>query len=193
MSDLLPWNATPQERALAEAIARISDVDVSGIRAVWNPETCPVNLLPWLAWAFSVDEWSADWSDQQKRDTVRNAIAVQRKKGTIGAVRDALAALGIDVQVQEWFNQSPAAAPYTFKLRMSADQTPVDKSGIAAAIAIVNVTKNIRSHLEEILIIARSETRLYSAAVTNTGNEITVSGYQPGLVALNETSLIIGA
>ncbi|MDT9105875.1 phage tail protein I, partial [Escherichia coli] len=121
MSDLLPNNATPLEAALAEAIARISDVPTPA-RDVWNPDTCQANLLPWLAWAFSVDEWDADWSEAQKRAAIKAAVPVQRYKGTIGAVREALAALGFGVQVQEWFNQLPAGAPYTYRLLLTADQ-----------------------------------------------------------------------
>ena len=52
--DLLPANATPLERALAETTARLSDVAVP-IRDLWSPENCPTELLPWLAWALSVD------------------------------------------------------------------------------------------------------------------------------------------
>ncbi len=75
MSKLLPQNSTPLERALADAHpAQASQADA--IRALWNPETCPSELLPWLAWTLSVDDWSADWSERQKRDTVKIAHAV---------------------------------------------------------------------------------------------------------------------
>ena len=52
---LLPHNASPQERAIEAATARLADVPVP-LRDLWNPETCPAELLPWLAWAFGVDE-----------------------------------------------------------------------------------------------------------------------------------------
>jgi len=109
MSSLLPINSTQLERAVVFAGARVSDLSVI-TREIWNPESCPSDLLPWLAWAWSVDAWQNDWSERQKRDTIKQAIAVQRVKGTIGAVRQALAALGVPARVQEWFNQSPAGA-----------------------------------------------------------------------------------
>jgi phage tail P2-like protein len=90
---LLPPNATPQEIALDGATARLSDVPVS-LRDIWNPDTCPVALLPWLAWAFNVDEWSASWSEESQRATIREAFTVQRKKGTIASVRRALVNAG---------------------------------------------------------------------------------------------------
>ena len=57
---LLPGNASELERLAAEALAQIERVPVP-IRDLWNPDTCPVALLPYLAWAFSVDRWSQAW------------------------------------------------------------------------------------------------------------------------------------
>lgn len=190
MSDLLPHNSTPAERALAEAIARISEIPVMA-REVWNPDTCPPALLPWLAWAFSVDEWNQNWSVEQRRATVRAAIAVQQVKGTIGAVRDALAALGINVRVQEWFNQTPEADPYTFRLLMEADQTPVDQASINAALAVVMNTKNLRSHLSEIQVSARSVSRLVVGAVAGMGHQITVNDFRPAVLVINELAIVL--
>ncbi|KDT37295.1 phage tail protein I [Escherichia coli 3-105-05_S3_C2] len=55
MSDsrLLPTGSSPLEVAAAKACAEIEKTPVS-IRELWNPDTCPANLLPWLAWSFSV-------------------------------------------------------------------------------------------------------------------------------------------
>lgn len=192
MSDLLPANATALERALAQVMAEIQAIPVP-VRDIWNADTIPAVALPWLAWAYSVDEWDINWSEAQKRETVRRALAVQKIKGTIGAVRQALGALGIDAQVQEWFAQLPAGDPYTFKLWLTAEQTPVDEAGIAAALAVVAATKNLRSHLTEILVSARSEARVYVASVAGLGHQITVTGAKPALVVINEHVVVMGA
>jgi phage tail P2-like protein len=92
MSDaphLLPPNATPQERALSVATARMGAVPVP-ITALWNPDTCPSDHLAFLAWAFGVDEWDAGWSEEAKRNTIREAVTVQSRKGTVWSVRRAL-------------------------------------------------------------------------------------------------------
>lgn len=61
MISLLPPNATELERALELLIdARIGDISTP-LRDLWSAENCPEALLPWLAWALSVDQWSADW------------------------------------------------------------------------------------------------------------------------------------
>lgn len=90
---LLPNNATLQEIALDGATSRLSDIPVP-IRDVWNHETCPANLLPWLAWAFGVDEWDAKWSDEAKRNTIGTAVMVQRRKGSVWSIKQAIASAG---------------------------------------------------------------------------------------------------
>ncbi len=90
---LLPPNATPQEVATEAATARIAGVPVP-LDSLWNPQTCPASVLPWLAWALSVDEWDAGWPEDKRRETLSLAIYVHRRKGTLAAVRTALVAAG---------------------------------------------------------------------------------------------------
>ncbi|MGC6821114.1 phage tail protein I, partial [Pseudomonas aeruginosa] len=49
---LLPRNASELERLAAQALAEIQRVPIP-LRTLCNPDTCPANLLPYLAWAFS--------------------------------------------------------------------------------------------------------------------------------------------
>ncbi|TKD40705.1 phage tail protein I [Azotobacter chroococcum] len=191
MSDLLPPNSTALERAVAEVGASAADLPVP-IRELWDPDTCPLALLPWLAWAWSVDEWSDAWSEQQKRDTVRQALPVQRIKGTIGAVRKAVAALGFPVEVQEWFNQSPAGDPYTFRAFVETDQIPATQADLLKTLRIIAATKNLRSHLTGIQVQARSQTVLQVGAATLTGHDLTVTGYQSSPVLINDSVLVLG-
>ena len=51
MNSLLPRNATGAERAIEGATARVGAVPTP-FRDLWNPDTCPAALLPWLAWAY---------------------------------------------------------------------------------------------------------------------------------------------
>lgn len=190
MPDLLPPSATDVERALAELFKRLNELPVP-IRDMWNADTIPVALLPWLAWAFSVDEWAGHWSEQQRRDTIKNALAVQRMKGTIGSVRQGLAALGIDARVQEWMNQIPAGDPYTFKLHLQADQTPVDLDGIKAALAVLERSKNLRSHLDGIYVSARSAAQLHAGAAAGIGHEITLTEYRAAMLVINELAIVL--
>lgn len=168
MSELLPPSATQLERVAAEAGAAATDLPVI-LRALWHPEECPEHLLPWLAWAWSTDSWSDGWSARQKRDTIGAALDVQKIKGTIGAVRGALGALGFQTRVQEWHRQTPAGDPYTFRLFLDVDQEPMGQRGIQRALEIVERTKSLRSHLETVIQQVTTRATLHVAAVANTG------------------------
>ncbi len=188
MADLLPKNSTTLEKNLSTT-TDFSGIDVP-IRDVWNTDKCPLTLLPWLAWAFSVDEWDASWTEQQKRDAIKASYSVHRHKGTIGAVKAALAALGFSVRVQEWFNQIPYGEPYTFKLLIAIDQVGFDFDGLKKMQKVVNSAKNIRSHIAKIEPIINSMTSGYAGSIVCIGNEITVKN-EPSMIVINEVSVIV--
>lgn len=93
MTVLLPPNATRLERALSLVIAEALAVPVPVAR-MWRPDQIPAAFLPWLAWGFSVDDWDAAWPEARQRAVIAAAVEVHRRKGTIGAVRRALAVAG---------------------------------------------------------------------------------------------------
>lgn len=173
MSSLLPNNATTFEDSLSESIARISDVPTPA-RTVWNADDCPADLLPWLAWAFSVDFWDASWSDDQKRASIKTAVSVQRYKGTIGAVKQALAALGYAVTITEWFEQDPPGDPYTFDVNVDMSQTGADLAGLQKIISYINVTKNLRSHMNTLLPSVSTRGGPVSAGALCMGIDLTI-------------------
>ena len=185
MSDLLPPNASPQERALSLATGR--DVPTP-VRSVWNPDTCPAELLAWLAWAFSVDEWDGTWTEAQKRSYIKRSIEVQKFKGTIGSVKAALSALFYEAQIQEWFNQVPPGDPYTFKVLLSADQVGIGEAAIESLFSVVDRVKNLRSHLGPIELSAKTTTGPTLATCAGLGSEISVSYHATPLV-LSETTI----
>ncbi|WP_267382241.1 MULTISPECIES: phage tail protein I [unclassified Sphingomonas] len=117
-NSLLPPNATPLERAMEGATARVGAIDISQAADLWNPASCPAPILPWLAWSLSVDFWDATWSDAVKRDAVATAIAKHRRKGTRASVEEVLARYDALLSVVEWFEASPQAAPHTFEVQL---------------------------------------------------------------------------
>lgn len=174
VKSLLPPNATRFQRLLAQVNARALDIPTP-VRDIWNADTCPPALLPWLAWSFDVEQWDSAWSDEQKRATIKSSLFVHRHKGTIGSVRGALAALGFTAQVQEWFNQIPAGAPYTFRLLLEASQVGISQAELKQILAVVDSTKNLRSHLALVVpsVVTRNETYLATAAAL--GSEVAVA------------------
>lgn len=95
LSGLLPPNRTSLETALVDASAL--DADPGPIATLWSADLCPAPLLPWLAWALSVDEWDDHWPEPVQRDMVRTSILLHRRKGTVWSVKTALATIGYPV------------------------------------------------------------------------------------------------
>jgi phage tail P2-like protein len=93
IASLLPPNATAQERAVEQATARMASVPVLA-RDVWSPQNCPTALLPWLAWAFRVNEWDSGWPEETQRAVIAASVHVHKHKGTRGSMRRALTAAG---------------------------------------------------------------------------------------------------
>ncbi|WP_324037051.1 phage tail protein I [Aeromonas caviae] len=182
MSELLPPSSTPLERALANTVAKVSSVPTPA-RDLWNPDTCPVELLPWLAWACSLDDWDVTWTEAQQRAAVKASYSVHRYKGTIGSVKDALQALGLGVQVQEWFNQIPAGDPYTYKLLLEVNQYGVSLAQLETIQAVVENAKNLRSHMTTLDLTVASNATVYIGAVAMSGNEIAFSHPAGTLIA----------
>lgn len=105
---LLPVSASPREKALLAAeLARLSLYEPEAIASLWDPESCPASLLPWLAWALSVDVWDATWPESVRRAVVAAAPGVHRLKGTRAAVQRSLDALSITTDIIEWWETEP--------------------------------------------------------------------------------------
>lgn len=147
-SSLLPPNSTPQERALEAAVARIGDIPAP-VRETIDPDQCPEALLPWLAWALSLDAWRAEWPLHIRRARVREAMRIARRKGTAKAVRDAVASFGGSVLLSEWFQQSPVGDPHTFAMVLNVSGqggATASAEFVDDVIGEVRRTKPARSH-----------------------------------------------
>ncbi len=111
-NSLLPPSASNFMRCAEAVGARITDIPVD-LNTLWSPDTCPVHLLPYLAWAFSVDRWDRNWPEETKRQVIRDAWLIHRHKGTISALRRAIEPLGYLIRVSEWWEFG--GEPGTFK------------------------------------------------------------------------------
>ncbi|MEQ1511669.1 MAG: phage tail protein I [Lysobacteraceae bacterium] len=155
MSELLPPNATKLERALAAATQRFASIHPMH-RDVWDPDLCPAHLLPWLAWAHSLDDWNTQWPENVKRARIRTAIEVHRKKGTIGSLRRVVQSFGGALAIREWFEQTvstgpaPRGIPHTFDMTLTVSDAGDGYTNTAAyvddIIDAVLRTKPVRSH-----------------------------------------------
>ena len=132
MSDLLPPNATPTERAVDAASTRIDEIDVP-LRHLWNPARCPLALLPWLAWGLGVEAWDPDWPPALKRQACAEAFQVHREKGTVAAISRILRLIGA-----VWnYVEGPAGglAPMTAKVQiLNSESIELDSLGEVRAV-----------------------------------------------------------
>ncbi len=110
-NSLLPPNATPLERGL-EGASLVLGLDLPA--DIDDPYTCPVWLLPWLAWGLSVDTWDADWSEADKRAAVAGSIELHRRKGTRMSVEQVLGRFDQLAHLVEWHEAVPRRTPHTF-------------------------------------------------------------------------------
>jgi phage tail P2-like protein len=167
MMDLLPPSATKAERALSLATGRAVPVPN---RTLWSPETCPEEILPWLAWALSVDEWDAAWPVPQKRNAIADSIAFHRRKGTVGALKAALERLGYEVEIDE-----DTGTAYTFRLLFNVAEGSaggnVLEAAVSEATAIALRQKNARSELVGTVYLAGNNAppRPYAASAQTSG------------------------
>ena len=105
--DLLPDNATALEQELARLSAQLDQIDPAIIETIWDAWRCPATLLPWLAWAVSVDAWDDGWNEVVKRQAIADSPYYHRIKGTVRAVRSAVALALRPYELTEWFDYLP--------------------------------------------------------------------------------------
>lgn len=171
MSDksLLPHNGSNLEHHLEQRLSHSREqfdtrtVIPEYIGSQWDPMTCPESLLPWLAWALSVDEWKEDWPVETKRAMIANSVTIHKHKGTVGAVKRALASLGLEIEFFEWFDDvddvylAPhhSGEPHTFTFIAWANDVPytsravvLDQKLYDAIHRVTNQTKPQRAHFD---------------------------------------------
>lgn len=172
---MLPPNRTPFEFALDATIGEKLDGIPVPIRPLWNPDSCPETLLPWLAWMVGVEEWNPEWTSMQMRQTIKNMPGILRQTGTRAALETALSSLDYDVTVTEWWEQEPKGAPGTFTLSVQVpDGDRIGDATYRQVERIMNRAKNVRSHLAgEIGLSIGGLTQVPTFSAATTGGDIT--------------------
>jgi len=150
LHSLLPPNAPAPERAIESTMASATDLPVP-VPTVWDPARCPGPLLPWLAWAMSVDDWDSEWPDSVKRSLIAESLRIHRIKGTVAAIRRVLRVLGVEAELAEWFQIGDP--PHTFRLTAWANANLHASSEAILSPALytalkrsVDAVKPVRSH-----------------------------------------------
>jgi len=179
LEPLLPGNATPLERAAAEALAEIQRVPIL-LRDLWNPYTCPANVLPYLAWSFSVDRWDPEWTQATKREVIATSFYVHRQKGTISALRRVVEPLGFLLEVTEWWETSPAGTPGTFALKIGVLDKGITQEMYRELERLVDDAKPVGRHITGLDLAGETFGTVYLGMATYDGDVTAVLPYVPG-------------
>ncbi|MBU6141285.1 MAG: phage tail protein I [Proteobacteria bacterium] len=172
---LLPPNASILLRDLEEIFGKSFDLPVLN-RFVVNPNLAPAHILPWLAWALSVDDWSDSWPEQIRRNVIKASVEVHKKKGTIGALKKALQAFNYtNIKVEEWFEYG--ADPYFFRVFFDVREPGFDVNILPQVQKVIENTKNARSHLESLRAYLSAEMGLVSIGSIVISKEVTPIPY----------------
>jgi len=165
----LPHNETPRENTFAKLADRLFEIE-NPTRALFDPYTCPVEFLPYLAWARSVDVWDDEWDEQVKRRVIAAAPEVHRYKGTRFAVETALNAIGHEYELIEWWEAEPVMQHGTFAVTVfhdrSDDLSPKRQVQIHDSIRYSKPKSRTFSLIH--LLRARAAGKLYTAAFPST-------------------------
>lgn len=171
---LLPPGSSALERRLALTCSGISDLQVP-LRDLWNPATCPVRFLPYLAWAFSVDRWDESWAESTKRRVVQDAFYIHQHKGTISAVRRVVEPFGFLIRVLEWWQSGEQ--PGTFRLDIGVQDQGITEETYLELERLISDAKPCSRHLVGMSINLQTSGTAYVGASSYIGEEITVYPY----------------
>ncbi|QPO19607.1 phage tail protein I [Pseudomonas sp. Y39-6] len=184
---LLPGNSTLLERQAAQALAQIQRVLIP-LRQLCNPDTCPLEILPYLAWAFSVDRWDSKWTEAAKRSAIRSSHFIHSRKGTIGALRRVVEPLGYLIEVLEWWQTNPLGVPGTFAIKVGVLETGITEEMYQELTWLIDDARPVTRHLTGLAISLESTGVLNIFASVYEGDEIDV--YPPVMRDIEVTGTI---
>nr|WP_318035828.1 phage tail protein I [Ralstonia pseudosolanacearum] len=163
------------------------------LRDLWNPATCPAELLPFLAWSFSVDRWNPAWPIATKRAVTAASYFVHRKKGTIGALRRAVEPLGFLIHVIEWWQTNPPGPRGSFRLEVGILQTGINEAMYAELERLIDDAKPCSRPMLGLQISLEVRGAGATSAAAYLGDVLTVYPYAPPDIVVAGTAPVSGA
>lgn len=122
-AELLPPNATPLERALADtARDRIMALPADVLGTLWDPMRCPEPWLDRLAAAYGTAPYDSTWPTERRRCAIAETAANRARHGTAAAVRRILDFSGAIYDLEE--GSGPEHHTMTVTIRNSDSLIP---------------------------------------------------------------------
>lgn len=143
----------------ATILPRIADLDppdpnVSGYQSTPTLEA--------LAWGFRLDELQI-WDTAPRAGKIallQNIFAVRKKSGTRFAVRRIFDLLAVTGNVVEWWQDTPIAAAYTYRLRVIVTTSGVTLAQLQQVPELVYRFAGARNQLSELAVEAEPDAPL---------------------------------
>lgn len=169
---LLPPSSTKLEKKLSQAIT--CDLPIQ-LRSLWDPQTCPYELLPYLAWQYSVDYWDENWSEQTKRKVISEAFEIHQHKGTKEAIRRAVSSFGYLIDLVEWWQNDKT--PGTFSIDIGVLDKGITDESYNELVRIIEDVKPVSRHLSgmSLYLITTGNTKIGAASYD--GNTLSIYPY----------------
>jgi len=127
-------------------------------------------ILDELAWEMHIDFWDSSIDIVKKRELIKSAFIIHMTKGTPYAVEKLISTIFDDGYVEEWFDY--AGEPYTF--RVVTNNSTVTNEKAKEFIRALDSVKNLRSHLDKVVITLSEELPLYFGGIVHTGDILTI-------------------
>ncbi|ULI44319.1 phage tail protein I [Raoultella ornithinolytica] len=175
---LLPPSASAWMRSAEAATAKLSGITVA-IRTLWTPTACPVDLLPYLAWALSVDRWDKGWPAERKIAAIQRSYWLHRRKGTRAAVRRVIEDMGFSATFAEWFDVGDE--PGTFRLEVDVNEVGLTPKTLDELNRLIGDAKPVSRHLAQMTIATSTSGYARVGVVVIDGEATTVypQEYEP--------------
>ena len=172
---LLPPSASVWMRCAEAATAKLSGITVA-IRTLWTPTACPVDLLPYLALALSVDWWDKNWPAEKKIASIQQSYWLHRRKGTRAAVRRVIEDMGFSATFAEWFDVGDE--PGTFRLEIDVNEVGLTPKTLDELNRLIGDAKPVSRHLAQMTISTSARGNAWIGVAPFDGTITTV--YPPG-------------
>ncbi|HGY4999105.1 TPA: phage tail protein I [Klebsiella oxytoca] len=177
-NSLMATGSSQLEQRAAEACAIISDLSIP-LRDLWDPWKCPVKFLPYLAWAFSVDSWDENWSEEEKRVVTSEAFWLHQRKGTIAAVRFVVEKMGYSISIDEWWQVADPAG--TFRLEVDVNDIGITSRMLDELTRLINDAKPVSRHLSRFSVAVKVRGNIHTGSSLHCGEIVSVypEAYEP--------------
>ncbi|STR62022.1 putative prophage tail protein [Klebsiella michiganensis] len=177
-NSLLPPSSGSWIRYTEAGTARLSGITVA-LRTLWAPMACPVDLLPYLAWALSVDRWDKGWPAERKIAAIQKSYWLHRRKGTRAAVRRVIEDMGFSATFAEWFEVGDT--PGTFRLEVDVNEAGLTQKTLSELNRLVDDAKPVSRHMAQFSIAAKVKGDIHIGSASFAGEIISIypEEYEP--------------